>query len=125
MAHAPACPSQAGVALEAQDGKAASQEPGLAMDCRWPCFASHLPPEIPWPAPRGVQARGCRQVFGLVDAEGFALPLARRFPGPGPSAKDGFVSTYRCGAVPAWRERVTGFPFDPLACGPPEPTATT
>ena len=34
------------------------------------------------------------------------LPKAWRL-----SAGGGFVPNYRCGAVPEWRERVTGFPF--------------
>ena len=61
-------------------------------------------------------SRGCRQVFGLVDMEGLAFLLARRFPGQHPSAFDEFVSTYRCGAVPGWaRKSRTGFPFHPAA----------
>src|SRR5690606_30659207 len=47
-------------------------------------------------------ARGCRQVFGLMDAEGrpSSLPVASR--GLRPSANDRFVSNYRCGAAPEW-----------------------
>src|SRR5690554_3099726 len=46
-----------------------SNRDGVPVDGRRSraCFTSHLPPEIPQPAPRDVHARGCRQVFGLVD----------------------------------------------------------
>ena len=41
-----------------------------------------------------------RQVFGLVDVA--LAPTVRRFPGIGPVRVAEFVSTYRCGAAPAW-----------------------
>lgn len=45
-------------------------------------------------------SRGCRQVFGLVDVEGAGPPPSPSLPGRASQCNDGFVSTYRCGAVP-------------------------
>src|SRR5690554_6165885 len=77
-------PRPLGRAESSQDGKAASQgrRRTPAAEASRTCFASHLPPEIPQPAPRGVLARGCRQVFGLMGTEASGLLLVRRFPGP-------------------------------------------
>src|SRR5690606_15146786 len=108
----------------------ASQEPGSQAWPRPGCVASHLPPEILRPAPRVVHSRGCRQGFGLVDAErawfvgaaetanafqieklaASAAPTTARssyWPSlPGrpclPVPMTAVVSNYRCGAAPEW-----------------------
>ena len=81
------------------------------------------PPNHATRPPRGVRSRhravcrsrGCRQVFGLMGTKAMPSP---RPPLPGSlQCSGGFVPNYRCGAVPEWRERVTGFPFHPDPLG--------
>lgn len=96
--HAAACPSQATQALCFSGWE--SGVAGAATKSRLPCVASLSPPGDSVAGTARCASRGCRQVFGLVDAEGVDLPPSPSLPGMASQCNDGFVSTYRCGAAP-------------------------
>src|SRR5690606_19488140 len=83
--------------------------------CGRPCCTSHLPPEIPRPAPRVVlRAAVGRSSDSWMRRDPVPATSAAASQGHRPSANRDLVSTYRCGAVPesvlgTW----TGFPFHP------------
>ena len=103
-ARARACPSQARMASEDAGWKRGVA--GAAthrMDAGQSCCTSHLPPEIPRPAPRGVlrAAVGRSSDSWLRRRPSDATPVAAS-QGHRPSANRDRVTTYRCGAVPGW-----------------------
>jgi len=96
-----------------------SQEPRRIGDAGPSCCTSHLPPEIPRPAPRGVHRAAvgrssdswlrCR----LPGSTAVAASRDHR-----PSAYRDRVTTYRCGAVPeSVHAHVNRLPFSSAGQG--------
>ena len=84
---------------------------------RTPCFASHLPPENPRPAPRGVHRAAVGRSSG--SGRGAWRSTSRpSLPGRGPSAMTTFGSTTAAGQCRSGPEGRTGFPFHPEASHP-------
>ena len=114
-------PRPLGRAESSQDGKAAShgrRRPGRRAVARSSCFASHLPPEIPQPAPRGVH---CARLSAGLRAHGHGgsastLSAASRNHG-GSSAfwrgRSQLPLRGSAGMADPHRSGFTGFPFHP------------
>jgi len=79
--HAAARPSQAAQAGESAGWGSGVARPATAERFRgWSCFTSHLPPEIPRPAPRGVLRAAVGRSSDSWTRKASAFLLARRFP---------------------------------------------
>ena len=87
------------------------------------CCTSHLPPEIPRPAPRGVLRAAVGRSSDSWMRQAFALPPRSRLPGTavpvGVATSSPPTAAGQCrdgSCIPRNADR-TGFPFHPTACG--------